>query len=318
MTAIFGHDRQMQALRSAADHNKLHHGWIFAGPKGLGKAGFAMNAARWMLGNTAQSDALIAAGTHPDLKILRRLAKDADEDGKVSEEDLKKNISIDQIRALQRQMTTKPAMEGRRIVIIDAIDDLESGGANALLKSLEEPPVGTIFLCISHAPDRLLPTLRSRCQILRFEPLSPDAMRAALRQKLEDAEDDDLENLIAIGQGIPGRALALSDLRMHELDAALAQIAATGDSDLAIRNTLAATLSLKAANARYEAFIRRVPAFLTERATRTAPQDLAPVLSAFEAAEALQAKALPLNMDKSAAVLELANIVATLAKMPAR
>ncbi|NWM20145.1 DNA polymerase III subunit delta', partial [Escherichia coli] len=74
---------------------------------------------------------------------------------------------------------TKPSFSPRRVIVIDAIDDLERGGANALLKNLEEPPAGTIFLLVSHAPGRLLPTIRSRCRLLRFEAL-PDADVAAI------------------------------------------------------------------------------------------------------------------------------------------
>lgn len=320
MNRILGHDKHRHALQSAAAAGKLHHGWIFAGPKGLGKAGFAIEMAAWLLGNTASVDSLIAAGTHPDFKILRRLPKEDAAEGKaVDETDLKKNIAIDQIRALQRQMATKPSMGERRVVLIDSIDDLETAGANALLKSLEEPPVGTIFFCVSHAPDRLLPTLRSRCQILRFEPLTRDVMASALRQALKsDDEDDDIEALIDAGGGVPGRALSLAGLGMAELDEALRRIASTGDADLTIRSALAASLSAKAAQARYEAFLRRVPTFLSEEAIRTDPTRLAPILSAWEAADALQAKALPLNIDKSSVVLELANLVASTAQMPAR
>jgi DNA polymerase III subunit delta' len=319
MSRIFGHDKHRLSLQSAAEAGKLHHGWIFAGAKGVGKASFAIEIAKWLLGNTMQTESLIAAGTHPDFKVLRKLQKEDAVEGKaVDENDLKKNIAIDQIRALQRQMATKPSMGERRIVLIDAIDDLDAPGANALLKSLEEPPVGTIFLCVSHAPDRLLPTLRSRCQILRFEPLPRDAMASALRQALKSDDDDDIEALIDAGGGVPGRALSLAGLQMAQLDEALRRLASTGDADLSVRTALAASLSLKAAHSRYAAFLSRVPAFLSEEAARTAPANLAPILAAWEAADALQAKALPLNIDKSSVVLELANLVAGIAQSPVK
>lgn len=319
MNRIFGHDRHRNALQSAAKAGKLHHGWILAGPKGIGKAGFATEMAGWLLGNTAPIDALITAGTHPDFKVLRRLPKDDTDDGKVIDDnDLKKNIGIDQIRALQRQMSTKPSMGEWRVVLIDSIDDLETAGANALLKSLEEPPVGTIFFCVSHAPDRLLPTLRSRCQILRFEPLARDAMTSAVRQALNSDDAADIDAIVDAGGGVPGQAFMLAGLNMAELDDALRRIVASGDTELTVRTALAASLSVKSAQARYEAFLRRVPAFLAEEAARTAPADLVPILAAWEAADALQAKALPLNIDKSSVVLELANLVASIAQSPAR
>src|SRR3546814_10955228 len=97
-------------------------------------------------------------------------------------------------------------MSPRRVVLIDAVDDLERGGANALLKSLEEPPAGTIFLLVSHAPGRLLPTIRSRCRLLRFEPLPPEAMTSLLRDVLPPARDEEMAALSAAGRGTRGAA----------------------------------------------------------------------------------------------------------------
>src|SRR3546814_4927885 len=91
--------------------------------------------------------ALIAAGSHPDFRLLQRLPKDADKPG----ENLARSITIAQVRTLQAMFAITPSMSPRRVVLIDAVDDLERGGANALLKSLEEPPAGTIFLLVSHA-----------------------------------------------------------------------------------------------------------------------------------------------------------------------
>src|SRR3546814_19245555 len=99
---------------------------------------------------------------------------------------------------------TTPSMSPRRVVLIDAVDDLERGGANALLKSLEEPPAGTIFLLVSHAPGRLLPTIRSRCRLLRFEPLPREAMTSLLRDVLPQERDAEIAALIADGPGPPG------------------------------------------------------------------------------------------------------------------
>src|SRR3546814_4734811 len=96
-----------------------------------------------------------------------------------------------------------------------AADDLERGAANALLKNLEEPPAGTLFLLVSHAPGRLLPTIRSRCRMLRFSPLSDDEMETVLRAELPDADVHEIAALIAAGEGSPGRALGLSRSEEH-------------------------------------------------------------------------------------------------------
>src|SRR3546814_16922508 len=99
---------------------------------------------------------------------------------------------------------TTPSMSPRRVVLIDAVDDLERGGANALLKSLEEPPAGTILLPASHAPGRLLPTIRSRCRLLRFEPLPREAMTSLLRYVLPQAREREIAAPLAAGPGSPG------------------------------------------------------------------------------------------------------------------
>ena len=126
-------------------------------------------------------------------------------------------------------MTTRPSMGAKRAVIIDAADDLERGGANALLKSLEEPPVGTHFLLISHASDRLLPTIRSRCQILRFEPLNDAQMRQALADIMPDTRESEREMLVRSGAGSPGQAMAFAGLDLGEIESAMDAILSSGD-----------------------------------------------------------------------------------------
>src|SRR6202012_4948803 len=106
------------------------------------------------------------------------------------------SISIDQVRTLQAMFATTPSLSRRRVIVIDAIDDLERPAANALLKNLEEPPAGTIFLLASHAPGRLLPTIRSRCRLLRFETLGDDAMAAIIREEIPEASVEEVAALV--------------------------------------------------------------------------------------------------------------------------
>jgi hypothetical protein len=89
---------------------------------------------------------------------------------------------------LQPMFATSPSLSPRRVVLIDAVDDLERSGANALLKNLEEPPTGTIFLLVSHAPGRLLPTIRSRCRLLRSRALDDTASGRVLRTALPESD----------------------------------------------------------------------------------------------------------------------------------
>ncbi len=131
------------------DTGRIHHAWLLAGPEGVGKALFADKAALRMLAEGAGPVAaagldvpddhptarLVAAGSHPDLMRLERLTKDGGTE-------LARSINVEQVRGLQRLFATTASMSPRRAVVIDAIDDLERGAANALLKNLEEPPAG--------------------------------------------------------------------------------------------------------------------------------------------------------------------------------
>ena len=148
--------------------------------------------------------------------MLARLPKDPEK----PDQDLARSITIAQVRTLQPLFATTPSMSARRVVVIDAIDDLERGGANALLKNLEEPPAGTIFLLVSHAPGRLLPTIRSRCRLLRFEALADDEVASAIRALPPDADDEEIAALVRASDGAPGRALRYAGLDIAGIDSA--------------------------------------------------------------------------------------------------
>lgn len=142
----------------------MHHAWMLAGAAGRGKSAFAKAAAMELVG--IDSDA--SQDFHPDILLLEREPKD---DAKTSDDkpvELRRNITIAQVRALQKRLITRPTAGTKRAVIIDPVDDLEQGACNALLKTLEEPPAGTVFLLVAHQPAKLLPTIRSRCRVLRF------------------------------------------------------------------------------------------------------------------------------------------------------
>src|SRR3569623_1812339 len=161
---------------------------------------------------------LIDAGSHPDSKKLERLPKDE----KKPDQGLSRSITVAQVSALEHILGVKPPYSGRRVVGIDSADDLERNGANALLKNLEETPAGTVFLLVSHSPGRVLPTIRSRCRLLRFEALGDDIMTSILRERLPKADDAEIAALVRAGEGSPGRALGYAGLALGALDAALA------------------------------------------------------------------------------------------------
>lgn len=254
---------------------------------------------------------LARAGSHPDLMRLERLSRD---DGA----DTARSITVDQVRGLQRLFATTATFSPWRAVIIDSIDDLERGAANALLKNLEEPPANSLFFLVSHAPERLLPTIRSRCRMLRLSPLSADAMKSALAAALPDAEAQEIETLAQIGDGSPGRALAFRSLDIAALDRAVRELVTKGDPTNGRRVALAQGLSGKAAQARYETFLARVPTAIAGAAKERRGPALAEALGLWERAQDLAGSAARLSLDPQSTVFELAGMLAALAPETAK
>lgn len=321
---LIGNESARHALAAAMEGGALHHAWLIAGPEGVGKGSFARTAALRMLAAAAEPAALapgwevpgetrtahlFASGAHPDYRELVRLPKDPDK----PDEALARSITIAQVRSLQALFATKPALSDRRVIVIDSIDDLERGGANALLKSLEEPPAGTIFLLVSHAPGRLLPTIRSRCRLLRFEALDPEQVSAIVREALPDATPREIDALVRAGEGSPGRALGFAGLDLAALETEMAALAETGDPSNAIRGRLAKLLGSKAAQPRYEAFLHRAPSFIAERAKLLSGDALRTALDAYVAARELGGAAIGLSLDAGATVFEMSGLIARLA-----
>lgn len=325
MTSLAGNAAAKAAFRAALSGAQLHHAWLLAGPEGVGKAAFARQAAMRMLAEASGKGELggdfdvpedhptrrmIEAGAHPDYRVMERLPKDPDKPG----ENLARSIPIAQVRSLNPMFATKPSMSSRRVVVIDAIDDVERpGAANALLKNLEEPPEGTIFLLVSHSPGRLLPTIRSRCRLLRFDPLSDAEVASVLRAELPDASATEIDALVRAGGGSPGKALGFAGLDLATLDTEMSAIATRGDPDNAIRARLARTLGPKAAQSRYEAFLARVPAFIAAEARSKQGRALTDAITAYEQAARLGPLALAQSLDAQATIFEMGGILARLA-----
>jgi DNA polymerase III subunit delta' len=314
MSNYVGHDDNHDRLIAAMASGKLHHGWILAGPRGLGKAHFAKQIAANIVDPTGQYQNLITAGTHPDIISISRPPKEPLKEGEeiTATTELKRSIAVDQIRGLQTKLTKKPGVGDRRVIIIDAADDMERNAANALLKSLEEPPVGTYFLLVSHAGDRLLPTIRSRCQILRFDRLADGQVKGILKQLLSEVSEEELVSLVAAGEGSPGQALEFAGLDVAELDSAMRSIVASGDRNNKLRTQLGEKLALKAAQQRYEAFLRRAPIFIAKHARGMDISGVEPSILAWQEANILSARAITLSLDKQSVVFQMGSLLASL------
>ncbi len=219
---LLGHERTSLMLKQAVVQNKLHHGWLLTGQKGIGKASFAYQGAKFLLSlkpntqpdlATAQlSDAfdaktvhLIESGAHPDLFIMNRPFD-------VKKKDFKKDIPIESARALKKFMTMTSGLGRWRVCIIDCAEDMTPQASNAILKTLEEPSPRTMFFLVSHQPGRLLDTIGSRCQKMPMETLATERvgnLLTSLRPKL----DEQLVQAVAyLAQGSIGQALQMADL----------------------------------------------------------------------------------------------------------
>ena len=317
---IVGQDRAVVQFSEAWTTRELHHAWLLAGPKGVGKATFAHAAARRVLAEAAgppfdkpgiETDddhpivKLVEAGSHPDMRWLERQIDE--KTGK-----LKRDISVKQVRELGEFMGMTAALSPWRVAAIDTMDELNREASNALLKMLEEPPPNTLFFLISHAAGRLLPTIRSRCRRLDFQELDDDAMTSILEQRTE-LNAGERQRIISMAAGSAGRALAFAELGLAKLEDAALAILRRGDPTNARRSELASELGKKAAADRYSAFLDLAPSLIAREARKLDGASRDRALDAYGKARELAAVAPRLSLDPAATVFQIGGILAEVA-----
>ncbi|WOE74025.1 AAA family ATPase [Alterisphingorhabdus coralli] len=330
MTPLIGHSANQRQFLAAIASGKMHHGWILAGPEGLGKHLFARHAATQLLAPDGPiSDDLfdinalpkpqlqmIDSKTHPDCHELEREPKNDTErkkQEKGQDYERRRNIRIDQVRALQQRFVTRPSLSDHRVVIIDAVDDLERNAANALLKSLEEPPANTVFLLISHSPGRLLPTIRSRCLMMRFHPLAMEEMQQAIVVMQPDLNPAQFEALLKAAGGIPGNITGLLDADIGKLLQTVQRILQQGDRDHQQRLALASLLSGKGAAERVGAFLARLPKILADHARTSQGARRMAAIDARSEVEQLASELPRYNYDPQTLVFRIGGLLASVA-----
>ena len=203
-----------------------------------------------------------------------------------------------------------------RAVVIDAADDLEKSAANALLKMLEEPPANCLFLLVSHAPGRLLPTIRSRCRTLTFQTLGDDVMASVLETQLPSMNAAERSRIIAKAGGSVGRAMAFATLDLAKLQDAATKILRDGDPTNARRSDLAIELGRKGAAERYAAFLDLVPSLIAGQARGLQGRALERALDAYDQSRELAALAPRLSLDPASTVFQLGGILASVGARP--
>jgi DNA polymerase-3 subunit delta' len=215
---IEGHDDVVEQFRRALRRGRLASSFLFAGPAGIGKRTFALKLAQAMLCQTRPEESLdpcqscpsctqAAAGTHPDLDVIAK----PDDKSSIPLELLIGDLEHRRREGLCHRIALKPYLGGRKIALIDDADYLNAEAANALLKTLEEPPPRSLLILIGTTPAKQLPTIRSRCQLIRFRPLPVDVVGTLLVSKGLVGDPAEARRLAQYSEGSVQRALELAD-----------------------------------------------------------------------------------------------------------
>ncbi|MEE9427886.1 MAG: DNA polymerase III subunit delta' [Paracoccaceae bacterium] len=224
---LYGQAVAEAAFLTALNTGRLHHGWLITGPRGIGKATLAWRIAKLLLTTPPPgSDGLFAENPPPvqsldippDHPVNRRVAALSEPAlfllrpiWDIEKKRFKNGITVDEVRKMKGFFNHSAADGGRRVVIVDSVDDMNTNAANALLKILEEPPVNATLLLVSHQPSRLLPTIRSRCRELRCAVLPTEDMANAMTAAGADSGSN-TGALTELSGGSAGEAVRLRNL----------------------------------------------------------------------------------------------------------
>ena len=277
---LVGHAQAANMLTAAYRSGKLPHALIFAGPVGIGKATLAFHLAHHLLKHPAFEQApeslavpnpasslfrQIATGAHPSVLHLTRPAND-------KTKSFKTVVTVDEIRKVSRFLSLTSHDGSYRVVIVDPADDMNTNAANALLKNLEEPPARTLFILIVHAPGSLLPTIRSRCQVVRLAPLGADDLMAVL-ETAEPPPPVDPAARAALAERAGGSARSAILLTQYgglEIAETLDALVAARKSDVGGAFRLAEAVAGRDQAIQFDIFNRRALELLSNAASQAA------------------------------------------------
>ncbi len=327
VTVLVGHEEAERALLEAYRSGRMPHAWLIGGPPGIGKATLAYRLARFVLAHPDPAAAEVRAArslaVDADHPVARRLAARAHPDLLTLERTegpsgtLRTVITVDEVRRTVSFFGSTAGAGGWRVCVVDSADELQfPSGANALLKMLEEPPARALFLLVSHAPGRLLPTIRSRCRRLMLRALDAAEVARAVAPALGRDEDDEVRRAAAAAQGsvaravmlLGGPALAVRD-RVIELLGALPQV------DPRALHGLGDTLARADANV-LATFVDTIRDWLSAELTRepVEPRRLAPVAEVWEKLDRAARDVEVFNLDRKPMVFAVFGMLAETAR----
>ncbi|WP_159982208.1 MULTISPECIES: AAA family ATPase [unclassified Novosphingobium] len=317
MNASFiGQEAAWQEWLSAVASERMHHAWLLSGAKGLGKRAFARAAAAQLVRLPGQP--LPEVDGHPDILTLEHLPANDDEAKKKAEGkpyQTKRNITVDQVRAMIRRLVTKPTLGEKRAIIIDPADDMEKGAVNALLKALEEPPFGTYFLLLTHQPGRLLPTVRSRCRVLRFAALGAEELDTMIQQAAPQADAAARGAAIAASHGSPGVALDFVEHELGGIHRLMLRILREGDAQFHLRGLLADEMGARPARNRQIATLELARSVLVHQLRDASRARQMKIIEAHGVLTKLSTQASTYNFDAGLLIMEIGGLLAS-AAMP--
>jgi DNA polymerase-3 subunit delta' len=224
---LFGHQDARASFLNSFHSPRFPHAWIISGPFGVGKSTFAFHMARYILSGRTDGNTIFS-GTDP---LHRRMVAQSHGDLWTLASEEGKEIGVEAIRDLNSALNQTPAEGGWRIVIIDGADRMNRNAANALLKRLEEPPVKTVFFLTTTLPGRLLPTIRSRCQLISLEPFKTDEV---VKQVLQ-SQGLVIPDMLTVSEGSPGRLMSLMEGEGGQLYMDLQAVLKGGEATTLIR-----------------------------------------------------------------------------------
>lgn len=323
--SLFGQEHAEEQFLTAYRSGRMPHAWLLSGPEGVGKATFAWRAARFVLAYPDPSSEFVKNATtldvdmndgaarkvnalsHPDLLLLRR-------EMRPESKSVPTEIRVEQIRKALSFFGSTAGSGGWRVAIIDSMDELNRSGANALLKLVEEPPPKSLILMVTSTPGRLLPTIRSRCRVLRFNPLGEDALVAALRQAQPDVDASDAKKAARLAEGSVRMGLAFLDedrlAIISHVEAALKALPSVDEQALL---QMANGLQPRDKTAEFETMLETIDRFILDMTRARAGEGarrLAPLGEVWEKKARAAREVDAFNLDRRPFVLSLFNDLA--------